>query len=252
VRYCLEYFKKFVGKDYIAPYEITEDFLVRFKSYLNEHLNGETPHNYFTKMKSVVKKAFQEKILLNNTAANIKNVRKEGVKKDILNLNEIQNLANTECRNIEVKRAFLLCLNTGLRYCDILELKWQNIHDEMIIIKSQKKTGEPVYIDLNNNAKQLFGNEKGEYDEQVFRLPSFTGCLKILKAWTKDAGISKNITWHSARHSIAVNLLQNHTDIKTVSAILGHASLNHTNKYTRIVDELKKKAMNSLPNIEIS
>lgn len=252
VRYCLKYFKHFVGESYIAPHEITEDFLRRFKVYLEEHLNGETPHNYFTKMKKVVKQAYNDKILINNTGENIPNTRNEGLKKDILSLEEIQKLALAECGNEEIKRAFLFSLNTGLRFCDIKELKWQNIYDDRVVVKSQKKTGKPVYVDLNQSAKKILDVNQGEYNEYVFQLPSLTGCLKTLKTWTKKAGIKKNITWHSARHSIAVNMLTLGADIKTVSGILGHSSLKHTDKYTRIVDELKKRAVNTLPNIELS
>lgn len=251
VRYCLKYFKEFVGKDYIAPHEITEDFLQRFKVFLEERLNGETPHNYFTKMKKVVKKAFNDRILISNTGENVKNTRNEGLKKDILNLEEIQRLAFAQCSNEEIKRAFLFSLNTGLRFCDLNELKGQNVYDDKVMIKSQKKTGKPVYIDLNRNAKKLLESKKVEYGKLVFQLPSLTGCLKTLKTWTKNADIQKNITWHSARHSIAVNMLILGTDIKTVSGILGHSGLKHTEKYTRIVDGLKKKAVDSLPNIEM-
>jgi site-specific recombinase XerD len=251
VRYCLKYFKAFVGESYIAPHEITEDFLRRFKMHLENHLNGETPHNYFTKMKKVVKQAYIDKILINNTGENITNKRNEGLKKDILSLEEIQKLATVKCGNEEIKRAFLFSLNTGLRFCDLKELKGQNIYNDKVMIKSQKKTGIPVYIDLNENAKKILASKKIVYNELVFQLPSLTGCLKTLKTWTNNAGIQKNITWHSARHSIAVNMLTLGTDIKTVSGILGHAGLKHTEKYTRIVDELKKKAVNSLPNIEL-
>ena len=251
VRYCFEYFKKFVSNKYISPNEVTQEFLIQFKRYLEANLNGETPHNYFTKMKKVVKQAYNERIMINNTGENIKNTRNEGLKKDILSLDEIQKMASTFCVNSEIKRAFLFSLNTGLRYCDIKVLKWQNINQEQIIIKSQQKTDKPVYIDLNNTAQKLLGENRGKYDELVFHLPSLTGCLKTLKKWARNAGIEKNITWHSARHSIAVNLLTGGTDIKTVSSILGHAGLKHTEKYTRVVDELKKKAVNSLPEIDL-
>jgi integrase/recombinase XerD len=251
VRYCLKYFKEFVDDTYIAPHEITEDFLIRFKAYLEEHLKGETPHNYFTKMKKVVKKAFNDRIISSNTGENIKNKRKEGLKKDILSLDEIQSIASTKCGNPEIKKAFLFSLNTGLRYCDIKALKWQHVQSDRLMV-FQSKTSEYVYVDLNDNAKRLIDIKNGIYDELVFNLPSLTSCLKTLKTWTKEAGIQKNITWHSARHSIAVNLLSNGSDIKTVSGILGHTSIKHTEKYTRVIDSLKKKAINSLPNIELS
>lgn len=54
---------------------------------------------------------------------------------------------------------------------------------------------------------------------------------------------------HLARHSFAVNLLNNGANIKTVASLLGHAGLKHTEKYTRAVDSLKREAIDSLPDI---
>jgi len=90
---------------------------------------------------------------------------------------------------------------------------------------------------------------RGKPDERVFSLPSHTGCLKSLREWSKKAGIEKHITWHCARHSLAVNLLDNGTDVKTVASVLGHSGLAHVDKYLRVIDERKKQAVNRLPEI---
>ena len=72
-------------------------------------------------------------------------------------------------------------------------------------------------------------------------------CLKALKHWTGKAEIDKHITYHSLRHTFAVNILNNGANIKTVASLLGHSGLKHTEKYTRAVDSLKEQAINSLP-----
>lgn len=254
VKYCLKHFKTFIndikGLSQILPSQLTEDLVTQFKKYLDDNFNGETPYNFFTKFKKICKQAHKEKILKENPALSVINRRKEGLKKDILMPIEIQKLAKAECNNDEVRRAFLLSLNTGLRYVDIKALTWGQVYENQIIIKSQKKTGESVYIDLNINSKRVLGETQGKREELVFKLPSHTYCLKILKAWTKDAGINKNISWHSARHSFAVNLLSGNANIKTVSSLLGHAGLKHTEKYTRVVNALKEQAVKNLPEIE--
>lgn len=127
VRYCCKYFKEFAGKDYLYPYEVTEQFCLDFKAYLESHLNGETPHNYFAKLKKLLKQATRDKILPINPALDIQNKKTEGIKKDILSTDEIQALASAYCGNLEVKRAFLFACCTGLRYCDVEALKWSNI-----------------------------------------------------------------------------------------------------------------------------
>ncbi|MCG3167257.1 MAG: Tyrosine recombinase XerC [Bacteroidia bacterium] len=252
-RYSLEHFKSFAElkgyKASILPNNITDTFCRQFKSYLDEKLNGETPYNYFTKFKKLLKQATKEKVFFTNPAEEVENKRKEGLKKDILNFKEIQLLANTECGNSEVKRAFLFSLNTGLRHCDILSLKWKNIDGNKLKI-AQNKTDKELMSDLNATAIKLLG-ERGKADENVFNLPSHTASLKSLDLWTQKAKIDKNITWHCARHSFAVNLLWVKSDIKTVSSLLGHSGLKHTEKYTRVVDELKKEAVNNLPEITL-
>lgn len=54
------------------------------------------------------------------------------------------------------------------------------------------------------------------------------------------------VLFHLARHSFAVNILNNGANIKTVASLLGHSGLKHTEKYTRAVDKLKEEAINSL------
>ena len=92
---------------------------------------------------------------------------------------------------------------------------------------------------------------EGKKDELIFALPSHTMCLKALRHWVAKAGIDKHITWHCARHSFAVNILNNGANIKTVASLLGHAGLKHTEKYTRAVDKLKEDAINTLASLAI-
>jgi len=59
------------------------------------------------------------------------------------------------------------------------------------------------------------------------------------------------LIFHVARHSFAVNILNNGANIKTVASLLGHSGLKHTEKYTRAVDKLKEEAINSLPELKL-
>lgn len=110
-----------------------------------------------------------------------------------------------------------------------------------------------VVIPLSDGVLELIGKPSvdGMRDELIFPLPSHTMCLKALRHWCKRAGIEKHITWHCARHSFAVNILNNGANIKTVAALLGHSDLKHTEKYTRAVDALKQDAINSLSELDI-
>ena len=111
-----------------------------------------------------------------------------------------------------------------------------------------------VVIPLNDGLLQLIGQPQqlDKREELIFSLPSYEMCLKALKRWVKRANINKHISWHCARHSFAVNILNNGANIKTVASLLGHSGLKHTEKYTRAVDKLKQDAINSLPELKFN
>ncbi|WP_368662350.1 tyrosine-type recombinase/integrase [Zobellia laminariae] len=65
------------------------------------------------------------------------------------------------------------------------------------------------------------------------------------------AGITKHITFHSARHTNAVLLLENGADIYTVSKRLGHKELRTTEIYAKIIDTKMKEAAEIIPSLNI-
>ena len=106
---------------------------------------------------------------------------------------------------------------------------------------------------MNEGLLNLIGEKpsEGNKGSKIFNLPTYQSCNKSLNRWVKHAGIDKHITWHCARHSFAVNILNNGANIKTVASLLGHSGLKHTEKYTRAVDSLKQDAINSLPELNL-
>lgn len=233
--------------------QVDKLMIVGFVDYLEKHSTGEGANSYFQRFKKILTNAVDTGVIAKSPAIGVKCSTIDGLRKDILTNEEIALLAKTPCQNATIKRAFIFSCCTGLRFCDVKELQYQNIDFPAGKLSiEQQKTGKPVIVDLNNTARQILG-EPGEPTAPVFELPSFEGCAKTVKAWVKRAGIAKHITWHCARHSFAVNLLTSpqRPDIKTVSSTLGHSSLKHTEKYTRVVDELKKKAVEALPDYDI-
>lgn len=257
VKGALKHFNLFIAEKkikYLPIKNIDKQLCRDYKNYLESKLHGETISNYFKKFRAAIQTAVKDKLILTDATKDITVVRSNGLKKDILNLDEIVKLSNAKCGNEQVKRAFFFSLNTGLRFCDVKALTWKNIDNDKIRFTQAKtkntSSAADLTIDLNQNALKMIGN-RGKPDERVFVLPSHTACLKDLKTWVKAAKIEKHITWHCARHSIAVNLLDNGTDVKTVASVLGHSGLSHVDKYLRVIDERKKQAVNRLPEITI-
>ena len=242
----------------IKPEQLTHDMIVDFTDYLQSRSVGEGAKSIYQRFKKVIKYAIEHDIMIKNPCTGIViKVDEQVLKKAILSLDEERELMNTtyEHQNPIVRNAFIFCLYTGLRFCDVKDLKYSNVdYSNKLLSFEQNKTkghsaASGVVIPLNDGLLSLIG--KGENDDLIFILPSHTMCLKALRRWTKRAGIEKHITWHCARHSFAVNVLNNGANIKTVASLLGHSGLRHTEKYTRAVDSLKRDAINGLPELDL-
>lgn len=252
-------YKKFASR--IKPEQISRDMIEAFTEYLQSRSVGEGAKSIYQRFKKVIKYAIEHDVMMKNPCTGIViKVDEEILRKDILSLDEIQQLIAThyEHENPNIRRAFIFCLYCGLRFCDVKDLTFANVDYSNKLLKfEQNKTkghsaNSGVIIPLNDGLLHLIGKpQQAENNNSlIFPLPSYEMCLKALKRWVKRAGINKHISWHCARHSFAVNILNNGANIKTVASLLGHSGLKHTEKYTRAIDSLKQDAINSLPELK--
>ena len=239
--------KEFNNYKPLYPSDMTERFFSKFYDNLELKLNGETPASYFKKLKRLTKEAAKQNLFKENPLADFKCRKFSITQKDTLTFDEIKTLLTARCPNEEVKKAFIFSCLTGLRWCDIKELKHSSIKGNKLDI-IQRKTKLKVSGVLNEDALNLIG-KLDKNDAFVFSLPSHTGCLKNLRVWLSNTEINKHITWHSARHSFGTNLISSGTDIYTTSKLLGHNSLKHTERYVRESMKLKEVAVNNLPKL---
>ncbi len=271
VQIALQRFKDFLNdtQEYkrfstcIKPEQLNKDMMLAFAEYLQSRSKGEGAKSIFQRFKKVVKYAIEHDVMIKNPCAGVViKVDDQILTKDVLSMEEIQTLIATRDpkQNHEIRRAFIFCLYAGLRFCDVKDLTFTNVDYSNRLLKfEQNKTkghsaNSGVIIPLNDALLELIGKptEQQNNDSNIFTLPSYEMCLKSVKRWVKKAGINKHISWHCARHSFAVNILNNGANIKTVASLLGHSGLKHTEKYTRAVDKLKEDAINSLPTFNIS
>lgn len=255
------HFKSYIKTSNITINEITVSIMIGFKDYLNNEagLNGETPHNYFTRFKKILKFAELQGLIKDNPTSNIKfqkKVSNDVLKKQVLNTEEIRTLAKTHCGNSEVKKAFLFACYTGLGLAEINALKWQNIVKDKLITK-REKTEQKVEIRLKPEILGLLG-EKQSKNTSIFNLKnenskylSTNAINKCLKNWVNRADIEKHITFYCARHTFATQLLLHKSNLKTVADLLGQTSTRSTIKYVNHTDALKEEAINNLPNLNI-
>lgn len=246
----------------IKPEQLNKDMMIAFTEYLQSRSVGEGAKSIYQRFKKVINYAIEHDAMIKNPCIGVSiRVDDQILRKDVLSMEEAQMLINThyDNENPNVRRAFILSLYCGLRFCDVKELTYKNVDYSNKLLKfEQNKTkghsaASGVVIPLNDGLLSLIGEPPADGDKStfIFPLPTYESCLKSLKRWVKRAGINKHISWHCARHSFAVNILNNGANIKTVASLLGHSGLKHTEKYTRAIDKLKEDAINSLPGLKL-
>jgi len=256
---ALKQFKKYLKNDNITVVQITPSIMYGFKDYLIDECNltGETPHNYFTRFKKIIKNAELKGLLKENPTKEIKFRKQVGdatLKKQVLNTQELQILANTKCGNGNIKKAFLFSCFTGLGEAEIKLLKWSNISNNQLIT-FREKTKQKIELKLKDSTLNFIG-EKGKKKDYIFNLKNENNAFlstnainKCIKNWVKRAKIEKHITFYCARHSFATQLLQYGANLKTVADAMGHTSTKSTIKYLNYIDNLKDDAIDNLPDI---
>lgn len=257
------YLKKYIGAKKIKIKDVDKNFVGGFISFLRNQdnrlggkLNPGTVRTYYAIFVSVMNKAVRHGIIHRNACNEIDHEDKPKAPdstRTYLTLDEIKKLIDTPCGNRRVKRLFLFSCFTGLRMGDIQRIERKNIvkvsEGVYQIELIQQKTGRTISVPLTENAMKLIPDESDDRKGKVFPMPTNQKAYDTLTNWVKNAGISKEVTFHVGRHTYATMLLHYGADLYTVSKLLGHTNVQTTQIYAKVMDENKRKAVNLIPEI---
>ena len=237
-------------------------------------LSPKTVTNILSVLKNIFIFANREKFLV---TADIKDITVKQPQKPmrILSIEEQQRLSQYLCDNLtSCWLGILLCLYTGLRIGEVCALKWKDIHihehylyihqsmqriqiegsekrKTKVIIQSPKSECSIRKIPIPDEILPLLLSFKSNDDAflligHVNRFIEPRNLENQFKTVTKECGI-KIINFHALRHTFATRCVELGFDIKSLSEILGHSSVNITlNRYVHPSMELKQKNMNKL------
>lgn len=173
--------------------------------------------------------------------------------KEVLSVEEVKKIAATKIGNNQVRIGLLFACFTGLRLSDIRSLKWSDIVDMgtyKAIIKEQKKTKNQVVVPLCNTALLFLPEQQN--DDFVFHLPKWhSGVRDALKIIAKAAGIKKNVGFHTSRRTFATLTLSACNNLKQVSVLLGHKSIENTQRYAEVMLADKADAVNRMDSVSL-
>ena len=148
----------------------------------------------------------------------------------------------------QVQLAFGLSSMTGLRLGDMQHLRWSDIKDidgTPTICITQRKTKRVVSIPLNDLAQSLLPpRDEGNPDALVYHLVKKSDNISKYVRRIKDkAGIEKDFTYHSSRHTTATLAITAGADISAVKEMLGHGSVTSTEVYAKVGLDKKIQAV---------
>ena len=262
----VEQYLLYIGKPNLALKEVDKDFCKGFIAFLKtctfnngkKTLGSTTCRIFMNRLAAALNMAVREGLIDNNPFKLLdakEKPQKKSAMREFLTIEELRTLIATPCRYEIVKKAFLFSCFTGLRYSDMMALKWNEIHKAadgktLYIEHEQVKTKNMVTIPLSNEALKWMPR-KSKGDERVFHQLRITSTTVevVLGEWMQEAGIRKHITYHCSRHTAATLLLTLGADLYTVSKILGHRSIRMTEVYAKIVDKKKIETMNLVNNM---
>ena len=231
-----------------------ETFSETFTSGL---LSENTKHGYIKTLNVALNRAVRDGILTNNPLTLLP--RQERPKRQLdnreyLTIDEVKQLVKTPCRKPIIKNAFLFSCFSGLRFGDVKNLTWGQIQTDnegqKVIRYTQRKTNKPENLQLSDEALKFLPERNDvKSNDIIFPLSNNGYTNETLKCWILAAGITKRVTFHVGRHTNATLLLSLGVPIETVSKLLGHADIQTTQIYAKVIDKNKRAAVSLLDGL---
>ena len=159
----------------------------------------------------------------------------------------------TDAKGFRDKAMLEVMYATGIRVTELIDLDIDEVNLELGVIKCSgaKKTRSiplypaalralSVYIKDVRSGMLAYQDEKALFVNVTGARMSRQGFWKILKHYQQTAGIEKEITPHTLRHSFAVHLLENGADIDSLQELMGHCDISSTQMYTHMINNKLK------------
>ena len=248
---CIVQFLKILDKKSIEPVSVSYSQIEKYIYWLLEKRNAgpSTQRMHVASVEKFFELVLQKPMSLKKLYPK----RKETKLPVYLSRPEISKMIKV-INNIKHRCIVELLYSAGLRLNELINLKIIDIDSSSMIIhvwagkgRKDRKVllSEVLLIHLREYFKEwkpkefLFEGQKGgRYSESSVQA--------IVKQAAALAGIKKHVTPHTLRHSFAIHLLKNGTDIRFIQELLGHQSVKTTEMYTHIADISKSSIKSPL------
>lgn len=220
----------------------------------DDNVLARTRAHYLTVLNSFYNYLISENIINYNPTETIKLPKLAKKLPEFLTIEEVDRLLNInpvkiyDYRNIAMMETLYA---TGVRVSELCNIKLSDINYDECTIKIFGKGKKERIVPINNSAYNALIDYinnyrpfllKSKISEYVFinnfgNPISRVGFFKILKKLCNDAGIQKDVSPHTLRHSFATHLLNNGANLRVIQQLLGHSNITTTQIYSHLSNE---------------
>ncbi len=250
VKAYLYYNKKFIDYANKKFLDVKNDDIKKFLEYMvNKGVAASTLNLIINALKF-----YYTQILKRKFFYDIKHVKKDKKLPVVLSKKEIQRMVDV-MHNPKHKFLIQFLYATGLRISEVIKVRMSEIDlDRKLVLVNQGKGKKDRYTLLPNSLIDIIKKQKKIKDKDDYLFTGRGGqnhwnimsVHKIIKIAANKAGIDKNVTAHSLRHSFAIHLLEQGTDIRYIQELLGHSRVETTQIYTKVAKNILSKIKNPL------
>jgi integrase/recombinase XerD len=235
--------------------EIQRIHIIHFLNFLKDQdKSSKTLARHIASIRAFHQFLLREKEAEGDPSVLIETPKLERALPKVLSLLEVEQLLNAPSSSndhfgLRDKAMLELLYATGIRVSELIGLEIDDVHLTLGFIRCTGtgnreriipigKTALAAVKQYLENGRPYFNTEKQKDDalflnHQGHRLTR-QGFWKILKKLAREAGIDKDLTPHTLRHSFATHLIENGADLRSVQELLGHADISTTQIYTNV------------------
>lgn len=248
LRLTEEFLQKNYKKEDCYLDEVTNQFIEDFEFFLKtvRRCCHNTTTKYLLNFKKIIRIALAKGWMKKDPFAQV-HFHFEPVEREFLEKQELKAMLNKEItitRLAQVRDIFCFCCLTGLAFTDVQQLRPEHlvadIHGKIWIRKARQKTKNMCNIPLLDEAQKIIDRYRDHPYCQTHGvlLPvcSNQKMNSYLKELADICSIRKNLSTHCARHTFATLTLASGATIDNVAKMLGHANVNMTRRYAKVLD----------------
>ena len=232
--------------------EVSETSLNSYVLFLEKQGKAaSTVSRYIASFKGFFEYCFKQGVIVQDPAERLKPPKVEKKFPQILTISETQRLMDgpdlKSDKGIRDRAMLELLYATGIRVSELISLRTEDMNLTMEYVVCHEKNKDrviPFGVEaksalvnyLEHTRTQMVGESESEY---LFvncsgKPMSRQGFWKLIKFYAEKAGIEKEITPHTFRHSFAAHLLENGADVQSVQKMMGHADVSTTQMYVEM------------------